>query len=68
MGRATSKTIKTFVHHRLLPIHGERFTASFVDNKAQVNELVSLNSKKLRNVIAGYATRLKRRQLTEARR
>jgi small subunit ribosomal protein S17e len=41
-----------------MKVHGQKLTDSFEENKKIVNELVSVSSKKLRNTIAGYATRL----------
>jgi len=45
----------------LLEQHGEKFTDDFQKNKQVTHQIIGTPSKKLRNVIAGYATRLKRR-------
>ena len=43
---------------RLCEEHGEKFTEDFDHNKLMVSELTDVSSKKLRNWIAGYVTRL----------
>lgn len=43
---------------KLLGAHRESFTKNFDENKKVVQDMLSGPSKKLRNVIAGYATRL----------
>ena len=57
MGRIKTIRIKR-VTNELMKLHGQEFTDSFEENKKIVNGLVSVSSKKLRNTIAGYATRL----------
>ncbi len=56
---------------KLLQMYPDLFTRDFEHNKKVVNELIEVNSKKLRNQIAGYITHLKkveeRRQKTELR-
>jgi small subunit ribosomal protein S17e len=59
MGRIKTKLTKR-VGFKLFKNHGSNFTHDYTKNKEEVVALVSLNSKKLRNVIAGYITRLKR--------
>ena len=39
-------------------LHGDKFTDTYEKNKEIVNKLISTPSKKLRNAIAGYVTRL----------
>lgn len=43
---------------QLMKEHGSEFKKDFSENKALVREFVDVKSKKLRNVIAGYVTRL----------
>jgi len=50
---------------KLLKVSKERFTEDFEHNKKAVSELTTVSSPKLRNIIAGYATRLIRRGDTE---
>ena len=62
MGRIKTKQIKA-VTTEAYEAYKERFTTSFNDNKQVLNEIQNGKSKKLRNVIAGYATRLKKRDI-----
>ncbi|MBR9677353.1 30S ribosomal protein S17e [Candidatus Woesearchaeota archaeon] len=59
MGRIKTAKIKS-VTKELFKEYGEKFTKNFDDNKALVSEYASGASKKLRNIIAGYITRLVR--------
>ncbi len=59
MGRIKTLLIKR-VTQRLMGLHGSEFTEDFNKNKELVSRLISTSSKKLRNVIAGYVTRLVR--------
>jgi small subunit ribosomal protein S17e len=47
---------------RLVEEHGEKFTDDFEYNKQVVTELTDVESKKLRNWIAGYVTRYRQRR------
>ena len=57
MGRIKTKQIKR-VTMQLLKKHSEEFKEGFHDNKAVVSKFAEIPSKKLRNVISGYVTRL----------
>ncbi len=57
MGRIKTQQIKR-VTMQLMKEHGSEFKKDFSENKALVREFVDVKSKKLRNVIAGYVTRL----------
>ena len=59
MGRIKTQLIKRTTTE-LLEEHGEAFTESFEENKKAVSQYLDVSSKKIRNVIAGYAARLKR--------
>ena len=61
MGRIKTKLIKRNALE-LIEKYRERFTTEFEDNKKQIMELAEVNSKKLRNVMAGYVTRLMRQK------
>lgn len=61
MGKVRTETIKR-VAAELLEKYPTRFTNTFDDNKKTVQTLVIFDSKRLRNLIAGYVTRLKRTQ------
>ncbi len=57
MGRIRTRLIKRTAFE-LLSIHKSQFTKEFEQNKAKVSELTELSTKKLRNKIAGYITKL----------
>ena len=61
MGRIKTTFIKRKTRE-LLKQHGEQFTSDFTQNKQKTNAHIKVHSKKLRNVIAGYMTRLKRQE------
>jgi len=61
MGRIKTTIIKR-VGEELYENHTDKFSNDFSDNKKSLPGLVQLNSKKFRNVIAGYITRLSRRK------
>ena len=58
MGKVRTDTVKR-TSRELLKRFPERFTGEFESDKQAVNELVTTQSKRLRNRIAGYVTRLK---------
>ena len=47
---------------KLVEQHGGKFTADFDHNKRMVQQLTDVDSKKLRNWIAGYVTRYRLRR------
>lgn len=57
MGRIKTRKVKS-VTQDLLEQYRDQFTGDFNENKLKVNELTNVESKKLRNIIAGYATRM----------
>ena len=57
MGRIKTQLIKRTTLS-LLKTHRKSFNKNFNDNKKVVQELLNFPGKKLRNIIAGYATRL----------
>jgi len=57
MGRIKTQLVKRKTYE-LLRKFRDKFTADFETNKQRVNELIPDSSKKLRNIIAGYLTRL----------
>ncbi|MCD6464090.1 30S ribosomal protein S17e [Candidatus Woesearchaeota archaeon] len=59
MGRVRTKLVKR-LGNELMKLYADEFTTSFEDNKKKVAELTDVTSKKLRNVIAGYVTHLKK--------
>jgi small subunit ribosomal protein S17e len=61
MGRIKTTFIKRKTKE-LLKLHGEHFTTDFDKNKEITNSSTKVNSKKLRNIISGYMTRLKKKE------
>lgn len=61
MGRIKTTLIKRTAK-KLLHDHEEGFNTDFNDNKKNVEAKLEFQSKKLRNVLAGYVTKLKKRK------
>ncbi|MBT4823788.1 30S ribosomal protein S17e [Candidatus Woesearchaeota archaeon] len=59
MGRIKTKLIKR-IGSKLFKLHGDEFSNDYKKNKLKVAELAEIRSKKLKNIIAGYTTRLAR--------
>lgn len=59
MGRIKTQQTKR-VSFELIKRHGSSFKDNFDENKKIVERFVELRSKKLRNTITGYVTRLVR--------
>jgi small subunit ribosomal protein S17e len=59
MGRIKTKSMKR-ITIELVDNHFEEFSDKFEDNKAIVEKYTDIPSKKLRNIITGYVTRLVR--------
>ena len=59
MGRIKTTLVKRNAKE-LIQRYPDKFSNDFNDNKKTVIETTELNSKKLRNVMAGYLTRLMR--------
>lgn len=59
MGRIKTKLVKR-VTHELVEEYGEHIKDNFEENKLVVAKYTNVPSKKMRDVIAGYATRLKK--------
>jgi small subunit ribosomal protein S17e len=58
LGKVRTETVKRAARE-LIERFPDKFTNEFESNKTAVNETVRAPSKKLRNLIAGYITRLK---------
>ena len=56
MGKIRQDHIKRTAE-KLIELHESKFTEDFDENKLKVEELVNLNSKTMRNRIAGYVTK-----------
>jgi small subunit ribosomal protein S17e len=59
LGRIKTRLLKAATKS-MLDSHAERFDTTFEKNKVAVLESADVSSKKMRNIIAGYATRLKK--------
>ncbi|PIN81574.1 30S ribosomal protein S17e [Candidatus Woesearchaeota archaeon CG10_big_fil_rev_8_21_14_0_10_32_9] len=59
MGRIKPRPLKSATE-QLFEQYTDEFKTNFEENKQVVAKHVSVQSKKLRNIIAGYATRLKK--------
>lgn len=57
MGRIKTTQVKR-ITHELIKLHGSEFTDNFEENQQIVNRFISTPSKRLRNKIAGYVTKL----------
>ena len=58
MGKVRTETVKRTARELVARFPG-KFTSEYEANKAAVNQVLKAPSKKLRNRIAGYVTRLK---------
>ena len=65
MGRIKTKLIKALTNE-VYDKYKEEFTVDFEENKKVLNSVQDGASKKLRNTIAGYATRMKKRDIKNA--
>ena len=65
MGRIKTTFIKT-IGKNLFEKHADDFFADFTKNKEVVNKLIEMKSKKLKNIVTGYVTSLKKQQLQHA--
>lgn len=59
MGRIKTTLIKR-IALKLMKEYGESFKTNFEENKKLVQELTDVEFIKMRNIIAGYITRLKK--------
>lgn len=59
MGRIKTRQIKAKTHE-LYEKYSDEFTAEFSQNKVVVDSKMNQMPKKLRNIMAGYATRMKK--------
>jgi len=58
LGRVRTEMIKKLARE-LLQVNPQRFSTDYEENKKVVDELVNAKTKRVRNRIAGYVTRLK---------
>lgn len=64
MGRIKTQQTKRTTFE-LVRRHKDSFKKDFTENKKIVDQFSEIRSKKLRNVIAGYVTRLMKREAIE---
>ncbi len=64
MGRIKTSFVKR-LGKDLFENHGDVFTDDFSKNKKVVDEFVEIKSRKLRNVLTGYMTSLKKQSIKE---
>mgnify|MGYP001149239139 CR=1 FL=1 len=57
MGRIKTQLVKR-VSHEMIDGREDKFTTDFNENKKVVDSMADVPSKKIRNIIAGYVTRL----------
>lgn len=56
MGRIKSIAVKNLARE-MIEEHGDKFTTDFEKNKKAVSAVRKIESKKIRNVVAGYITK-----------
>jgi small subunit ribosomal protein S17e len=57
MGRIKTRLVKAITQD-LLEEYRDSFSTDYEENKLKIKNLIDIKSKKLRNIIAGYLTRL----------
>ena len=62
MGRIKTSFIKRIAQD-LFDAHVDKFSTDFEKNKEIINQLATFESKRMRNIIAGYITRLKKQSM-----
>jgi len=61
LGRIKTVFIKHLTN-RVLERHRDKFTTNFDKNKEILDQVIEINSKKLRNQVAGYITKIMKRE------
>ena len=61
MGKVKQTNIKTF-GDSVMKEHPEKVSEDFEENKKLLNDIALIKSKRLRNVVAGYISKKKKRQ------
>ena len=59
MGRIKTSSVKN-IAKEMVEKHGDSFSTDFGKNKKALSHLVYFQSKRMRNIVAGYITTLKR--------
>ncbi len=61
MGRIKTNFVKK-IGEQIYEKYKDRISTDFRENKKLVKEVLEIESKKIRNVVAGYLTRLKQKE------
>jgi len=61
MGRIKTQQVKR-ITNELIKAHGKEFKNDFKENKKLLDKFVKIPSVKMKNVIAGYVTRLTKKR------
>jgi small subunit ribosomal protein S17e len=61
MGNIKTTFVKR-IGRKLFENNRKKFTEDYSKNKELIKELIDIKSKKMRNIIAGYVTNLKRQE------
>lgn len=64
MGRIKTRYIKV-VSNKIYELDKDNFSENFEENKAKVSQYATIPSKKMRNSIVGYVTRLVKQNKAE---
>jgi small subunit ribosomal protein S17e len=62
MGRIKTSFVKKIARD-LLEKNADKFSTDFETNKKIVSQMVDIKSKRIRNIVAGYITSIKKREL-----
>ncbi len=62
MGRIKTMLVKK-IGKKLIKMYPDKFTTDFETNKNIIKELNIIDSKKIRNKVAGYIVRVKKREI-----
>jgi len=62
MGRIKTLLVKR-ITKKLISEYGDEFSTDYSKNKSIVSKFTNISSKKIRNIVAGYATRLVKQKL-----
>ncbi|MEM5766209.1 MAG: 30S ribosomal protein S17e [Candidatus Aenigmatarchaeota archaeon] len=62
MGRIKTSFIKKIARD-LIEKKGDKFYTDFETNKKILDQLIDINSKRIRNIVAGYITSIKKKEM-----
>jgi small subunit ribosomal protein S17e len=64
VGNIKTSFVKS-VAHEIYEEHADKFTTDFSKNKEVIKQLVEIRSKRMMNMIVGYLTKLKKRNMQD---